>query len=154
MEIPPERQQVLAVTLTMSTNTSSPRCPPSKSDDRCCCVCMCVCVRVRATSVPVLPRPVLFRVLLTAVKFARPPSACEPSPDRSVYRSLSEEVLCCVTVCVHECVCVYLCEHDPGLGYVQRSGDKRGHCACGRHVHAFSKSVNIKRPPGCSHKSL
>lgn len=61
--------------------------------------------------------------------------ACEPSPDRSVYKCLSEEVLC--SVCALECV--YLCEHDPGLRHVKRSGNKCGRSTYERHMDPFSK---------------
>lgn len=75
MEIPLEQQQVLTLTLTMHTNMPFRRCPQSRSDDRCACACVCV------TTVPELPRPVLFRVL-TVVKFAQAAGPLNSPPAR------------------------------------------------------------------------
>lgn len=93
MEIPPEQQQVLTLTLTVHTNMSSRHRAQSRSDDRCVCL----------TRVPVLPQS-LFVLGADSGEtcsscWPAQLSACKASPDRSVYKWLREEVLRCVCVC-------------------------------------------------------
>lgn len=98
MEIPLEQQQVFILTLTMHTNMSFRRCPQSRSDDRCACVCV--------TTVPVLPRPALFRVL-TVVKFAQAAGPLSSPPARhhltGVFTSRCQKRCCapCVRLSVY-----------------------------------------------------
>lgn len=131
MEIPQEKQQLPPLTLTMRTNMSSRHCPRDGPGDGCVGVCFSV--------VPALPRPVLFCVL-TMGKFAGAVGLLSLLPAShhqtvSVYKWLSEEVLCSVRASE----CVYLCEHDPGLRHVKRSSNKCGRSTYQRHIDQFSR---------------
>lgn len=103
MEIPPEQQQVLTLTVTMPTNMSPRHCPWSGSDDR------CVCTECLST-VPVLPRPTLSRVL-TLLKFAQAAGPFSSLPVRhhltAVFKNLCQRRRCVLSLwsfCVYPSV--------------------------------------------------
>lgn len=143
MEIPLEQQQVLTLTQTMHTNVF-----PTLSIVQDHMIDVCVCL----TTVPVLPRPALSRVL-TLLNFAQAAGPLSSLPARNhltaVFKSHCQETSVCV--CVRAIECVYLCEHDPGLRHVKRSGNKCRYGTYERHVQTFSKH---KRASLCSQKSL
>lgn len=94
MEIPLEQQQVLTLTQTMHTNVF-----PTLSIVQDHMIDVCVCL----TTVPVLPRPALSRVL-TLLNFAQAAGPLSSLPARNhltaVFKSHCQETSVCVCVCV------------------------------------------------------